>query len=52
MSRLPHHVAHPSLTRRTAIQAGAIGLLGLGMNHVDGLRALAAESGRASSGRR
>ena len=43
------HAIQPSLTtqhvrfdRRTAIQAGAIGLLNLGMNHVDGLRALAA----------
>ena len=35
---------HPRLSRRTAIQAGAIGLLGLGMNHVAGLRALAAEN--------
>ncbi|MEP6668585.1 MAG: DUF1501 domain-containing protein [Chthoniobacter sp.] len=36
---------HPSghgVTRRTAIQAGAIGLLGLGINHVTALRALAA----------
>ena len=30
---------HPAVDRRTAIQAGGIGLLGLGMNHVDGLRA-------------
>lgn len=30
------------LSRRTAIQAGAIGLLNLGTNHVSGLRALAA----------
>lgn len=30
---------HPKLDRRTAIQAGAIGLLGLGMNHADALRA-------------
>ncbi len=30
---------HPVLTRRTAIQAGAIGLLGVGMNHVGALRA-------------
>src|SRR5438477_9633822 len=29
------------ISRRTAIHAGAIGLLGLGMNHVAGLRALA-----------
>ena len=35
--------AHPRLmSRRTAIQAGAIGLLGLGMNHVEALRAAAA----------
>ena len=35
---------HPSISRRTAIQAGGIGLLGLGMNHVAGLRAMAAEA--------
>jgi uncharacterized protein (DUF1501 family) len=35
---------HPVFTRRTAIQAGTIGLLGLGMNHVSALRALAAPS--------
>ena len=33
---------HPSCSRRVAVQAGAIGLLGLGMNHLDALRALAA----------
>ncbi|MDA0835603.1 MAG: DUF1501 domain-containing protein [Planctomycetota bacterium] len=33
--------AHPQLSRRTALQIGSIGLLGLGMNHVQGLRALA-----------
>src|SRR2546428_13435569 len=33
---------HPTCTRRTALQAGAVGLLGLGMNHVEALRALAA----------
>ncbi len=32
---------HPLVSRRTAIQAGAVGLLGLGMNHVAGLRAAA-----------
>jgi hypothetical protein len=41
----PSHHAHArdprQLTRRTAIQAGALGLVGLGMNHVSGLRALA-----------
>lgn len=38
-------VQHPVFTRRTAVQAGAVGLLGLGMNHVQALRALAADSG-------
>lgn len=33
---------HPQLTRRTAIQAGSLGLLGLGMNHLVALRAEAA----------
>jgi hypothetical protein len=32
---------HPVLSRRTALQAGAIGLLGLGMEHVAALRAQA-----------
>ena len=30
---------HPHISRRTAIQAGSVGLLGLGMNHLDALRA-------------
>ncbi|HEX7447435.1 MAG TPA: DUF1501 domain-containing protein [Pirellulales bacterium] len=30
---------HPTLSRRTWIQAGSIGLLGLGMNHLPALRA-------------
>ncbi len=33
---------HPALSRRTALQAGAIGLLGLGTNHLDALRTAAA----------
>lgn len=33
---------HPKIARRTAIQAGAVGLLGLGMSHVQALRAQAA----------
>jgi hypothetical protein len=41
---MPMHLAsqslqHPIFTRRTVIQAGALGLLGLGMNHVEALRA-------------
>jgi hypothetical protein len=40
---------HPVFTRRTALQAGAIGLLGLGMNHVAALRAHAAESNGPSA---
>lgn len=38
-------LAHARLPRRTAIQAGSIGLLGLGMNHLAGLRAMAEETG-------
>ena len=41
-SRTPFQ--HPTISRRTAISAGAIGLLGLGSNHVTGLHALAAEN--------
>lgn len=36
--------AHPSLPRRTAIQAGAVGLLGLGTNHLTALREAAGAS--------
>lgn len=32
---------HPVFTRRAALQAGSIGLLGLGMNHCEALRAVA-----------
>lgn len=39
------HPAHPN--RRVALQAGAIGLLGLGMNHVSALHAAASESADA-----
>ena len=38
---------HPHIARRHAIQAGSIGLLGLGMNHVAGLRAIASEVSKA-----
>jgi len=39
---MPSAYVHPQVTRRAAIQAGAIGLLGLGMNHVSALRSEAA----------
>ena len=48
----PPIVSHPRLTRRTALQAGSVGLLGLGMNHVDDLRAHAAEQSRGKTGAR
>jgi hypothetical protein len=40
MSNAPLRMEHPQISRRTAVQAGAIGLLGLGMNHVQALRAV------------
>jgi hypothetical protein len=40
---------HPSLARREALQVGAIGLLGLGMNHLAGLRELRADDTSAGS---
>ena len=39
--------SHPTFTRRTAIQAGTVGLLGLGLEHLGPLRSLAAESSPA-----
>ena len=33
----PSHAFHPNLSRRVALQAGSVGLLGLGMNHVSAL---------------
>lgn len=43
--------AHPQFDRRTALQVGGIGLLGLGMNHVSALRAadVATFAGRQSA---
>ena len=35
---------HPQVSRRVAIQAGSVGLLGLGMNHLEPLQAMASES--------
>jgi hypothetical protein len=40
---------HPVVSRRTALQAGAISLLGLGMNHLPALRAAGTTNGRARS---
>ena len=37
--RISAVVNHPPVTRRTMLQAGAVGLLGLGMNHAAALRA-------------
>jgi Protein of unknown function (DUF1501) len=44
-----HDPRHPHVSRRTAIQAGAVGLLGLGMNHLQALRA-AAPAGASRGG--
>lgn len=41
MSAGPSSLRHPGIARRTAVQAGSIGILGLGMNHVTGLQAMA-----------
>jgi hypothetical protein len=40
---------HPDFSRRTMLQAGAVGLLGLGANHLAGLRALAANAPAAKA---
>lgn len=38
-------VQHPQLTRRTAIQAGAVGMLGLGSNHLAALQGATGSNG-------
>lgn len=38
-------IPHARLPRRAALQVGAVGILGLGMNHLAALQALAAEAG-------
>jgi hypothetical protein len=40
-----HGFQHPRISRRAALQAGAIGLLGLGTNHLQALRGQAAADG-------
>jgi hypothetical protein len=35
---------HPRFSRRTILQAGGVGILGLGMSHLSGLRALATQA--------
>ena len=42
---------HPRFTRRVVLQAGAIGLLGLGMNHLEPLRAWGPRASMAQPGR-
>ena len=49
-SRFPVRWQHPVVSRRCSIRAGAIGLLGLGMNHRYGL-AEADQRSRSESGR-
>src|SRR5262245_12651029 len=46
---LPLAMQHPQFDRRVAIQAGAIGLLGMGMNHAAALRADAASADQAGA---
>jgi hypothetical protein len=40
---------HPRFSRRTLLQAGGVNILGLGMNHLTGLRALAANAPTAKA---
>ena len=45
MHRLdPRDWSHPVLTRRAMLQAGSIGLLGLGLSELSALRSLAAQN--------
>ena len=45
----PHHPSQISFTRRTAIQAGTLGILGLGMNHLPALQAAQPRARRAKN---
>ena len=55
MTRPPSNISrnptpqHPKFSRRTAVQAGAIGLLGLGMNHLAAFRGVATASSSAGT---
>ena len=49
MGKLPHS---PNPTRREMIRVGALGLLGLGMNHVDALRAMNGEASPKAKAKR
>jgi len=48
MQQRPFH-QHPNFTRRTAIQAGSVGLMGLGMNHLQALQSSADSSKTAAT---
>jgi hypothetical protein len=45
MTQRPVFPQHPRVSRRTAIQAGAVGLVGLGSNHLSALRAASPAAG-------
>ncbi len=51
MSQQQPTLQHPRIARRTAIQAGAIGLLGLGMDQVSALRAASAAGEATARGK-
>ncbi len=46
-----HNWLHPTISRRTAVQAGAVGIFGLGMNHLAGLRTAASAEPNPASGK-
>ncbi len=48
--RRPASFCHPVFSRRTALQAGGIGLLGLGMSHLEALRAEEAAPRKRTAG--
>jgi len=53
-NRVPGSVSrwqHARCSRRAALQVGAIGILGLGTNHLAGLRQTHASDGRSPSGK-